>query len=472
MQTSDVSGANGGEESSFSATRANRSELSQKRGPVSIITSVQTQDIRFPTSRHLDGSDAMNPFPDYSAAYLVLGTDAGDEGHSLVFTVGRGNDVQAAAVQALEPFLLGRPVEEALSDLGLVGRDLSGDSQLRWLGPEKGVIHMAVGAVVNALWDLRAQRERKPLWRVLADLSPEEIVALVDFRYLADALSPAEALDILNRAREGRPEREALLLAHGYPAYTTTPGWLGYDDEKLARLSKEAVAEGFSMIKLKVGGDRASDVRRMAVAREAVGAGMPIAVDANQVWGTQTAIDWMGELAPFDPYWIEEPTSPDDILGHARIRAALAPIRVATGEHAHNPVMFKQLLQAGALDVVQIDACRVGGVNDNVAILLLAAKFGVPVCPHAGGVGLCEMVQHLAMFDLLAVGGSWQGRMIEYVDHLHEHFAAPARIRAGRYLAPTVAGAGARMRPESLRRFRFPDGPAWAGHEHPQTPIQ
>ena len=439
---------------------------------MSRIITFETKDIRFPTSRRRDGSDAMNPFPDYSAAYLVLGTDAGDEGHSLVFTVGRGNDVQASAVQALAPFVLGRSVEEMLADLGGLGRSLSGDSQLRWLGPEKGVIHMAVGAVVNALWDLRAERERKPLWRVLADLTPEEIVALVDFRYLEDALSPQEALDLLHRARDGREEREAQLLADGYPAYTTTPGWLGYDDDKLARLSKEAVAEGFSMIKLKVGGDLAEDVRRMSVARDAVGPGVPIAVDANQVWGTRTAIGWMAELAPFDPYWIEEPTSPDDVLGHARIRQAVSPIRVATGEHAHNPVMFKQMLQAGALDVVQIDASRVGGVNDNVAILLLAAKFGVPVCPHAGGVGLCEMVQHLAMFDLLAVSGTGDGRMIEYVDHLHEHFVAPARIHRGRYVAPTVPGGGARMRPESLDRFRFPDGPAWAGPDHSQTPIQ
>jgi L-fuconate dehydratase len=431
---------------------------------VSAIVELETQDVRFPTSARRDGSDAMNPFPDYSAAYLIVRTDAGEEGHALVFTVGRGNDVQTSAVKALEPLVVGRDVDDVLADIGAFGRSLSGDSQLRWLGPEKGVIHMAVGAVVNAMWDLRAVRESKPLWQVLADLSPEETLGLVDFRYLRDALTERDALDILHRARAGRAEREAELLAHGYPAYTTTPGWLGYDDEKLARLSKEAAAEGFSMIKLKVGANVADDIRRLHVAREAVGAEVPIALDANQIWGVPDAIEWMGHLAPFDPYWIEEPTSPDEVLGHARIREAIAPIRVATGEHVQNPVVFKQMLQAGALDVVQIDACRVGGVNDNVAILLLAAKFGVPVCPHAGGVGLCEMVQHLAMFDLLAVSGRSDQRMIEYVDHLHEHFVDPVVIREGRYATPRRPGAGARMLPSALERFRFPDGPAWAGH--------
>jgi len=430
---------------------------------VSTIVEFDTRDVRFPTSVQRDGSDAMNPFPDYSAAYLVVRTDTGEEGHSLVFTVGRGNDVQTSAVKALEPLVVGRDVDDVLADIGAFGRSLSGDSQLRWLGPEKGVIHMAVGAVVNAVWDLRAVREGKPLWQVLADLSPEEIVGLVDFRYLRDAITEQDALEVLHRARAGRAEREAELLARGYPAYTTTPGWLGYDDEKLARLSKEAAAEGYSMIKLKVGGNLQDDVRRLSVARDAVGAELPIALDANQIWGVPDAIDWMGHLAPFAPYWIEEPTSPDEILGHARIREAIAPIRVATGEHVQNPVVFKQMLQAGALDVVQIDACRVGGVNDNVAILLLAAKFDVPVCPHAGGVGLCEMVQHLAMFDLLAVSGRSDQRMIEYVDHLHEHFVDPVVIREGRYVAPRDPGAGARMLPSALERFSFPGGPAWAG---------
>jgi L-fuconate dehydratase len=429
---------------------------------LSTIVKLETRDVRFPTSRHLDGSDAMNPFPDYSAAYVVLRTSDGAEGHSLVFTVGRGNDVQVEGINALAQLVVGMQVDEILADLGGFARKLSGDSQLRWLGPEKGVIHMAAGAVVNAAWDLLCRREGKPLWKVLADLSPEQIVALVDFRYLADALSPDEALELLRAARTGRPEREQELLERGYPAYTTTPGWLGYDDEKLARLSKEAVSEGFSMIKIKVGGSLIDDVRRLGIVREAVGPQIPLAVDANQIWGVQQAIDWTLQLAPYDPYWIEEPTSPDDILGHSRIRAAVKPIRVATGEHCQNPVMFKQMLQAGAIDVVQIDACRVAGVNDNVAILLLAAKFGIPVCPHAGGVGLCEMVQHLAMFDVLAVSGSWDNRMIEYVDHLHEHFIQPVQIKNGRYAAPLEPGIGAAMLPASIDEFTYPTGPAWA----------
>jgi L-fuconate dehydratase len=425
------------------------------------IVALDTFDVRFPTSRHLDGSDAMNPFPDYSAAYVVVRTSEGREGYGLAFTVGRGNDVQVAGIQALAPLVVGRSVDELVGDFAGLSRLMTGDSQLRWLGPDKGVIHMAASAVLNAFWDLAARTAGKPLWKLLADLSPEQVVSLVDFRYLRDALTEEEALHLLHAAQEGRAEREARLLERGYPAYTTTPGWLGYDDEKLARLSTMAVEDGFGLIKLKVGANLADDVRRLAIARAAVGPDMPIAVDANQIWGVAEAIAWMNELRPYSPYWIEEPTSPDDVLGHAAIRRAVAPIRVATGEHAANAVMFKQLLQAGAVDVVQIDACRVGGVNENVAILLLAAKFGVPVCPHAGGVGLCEMVQHLAMFDYLAISGSTEGRMVEYVDHLHEHFVEPAQIVAGHYVAPRAAGAGAQMHPASVAEFGFPDGPQW-----------
>jgi L-fuconate dehydratase len=429
---------------------------------MTVIVELETHDVRFPTSRHLDGSDAMNPFPDYSAAYVVLRASDGTEGHALAFTVGRGTEVQVAGIRALAPLVVGQDVDEVLADLGGLGRRLTGDSQLRWLGPQKGVIQMAAGAVVNAAWDLRATREGKPLWRLLADLPAQDLVDLVDFRYLRDALTPQEALDILGATASGRQERERDLLERGYPAYTTTPGWLGYDDEKLDRLSKEAVAEGFGMIKIKVGAELDSDVRRLSIARQAVGPTFPIAVDANQIWGVEEAIEWIRALAPFDPYWIEEPTSPDDILGHQRVRSAVTPIRVATGEHGQNPVLFKQLLQSGAIDVLQLDATRVCGVNDNVANLLLAAKFGVPVCPHAGGVGLCEMVQHLAMFDYLAVSGSVDGRMVEYVDHLHGHFVEPARIVAGHYTVPREPGIGARMRPESLAQFSYPYGPAWA----------
>ncbi|MFC1435620.1 enolase C-terminal domain-like protein [Streptacidiphilus sp. N1-3] len=428
------------------------------------ITAVETYDVRFPTSRDLDGSDAMNPDPDYSAAYLVLRTDAGDglEGHGFSFTIGRGNEVQVAAINALRAHVVGRSVTELCADPASLNRDLIGDSQLRWLGPEKGVMHMAVGAVVNAVWDLAAKRAGKPLWRFLADAEPEWLVSQVDFRYIADALSPDQALELLRRGRAGRAERERELLRRGYPAYTTSPGWLGYSDQKLTRLARAALADGFTQIKLKVGADLADDIRRCRAARAAVGPAVRIAIDANQRWNVTEAIAWTKALAEFDPYWIEEPTSPDDILGHASIRAAVAPVRVATGEHVQNRIVFKQLLQSGALDVLQIDAARVGGVNENLAILLLAAKFGVPVCPHAGGVGLCELVQHLSMFDYLALSGSTDDRVIEFVDHLHEHFVEPVRIHRGHYRAPRAPGFSAQMHPESIARYTYPDGGFWA----------
>jgi L-fuconate dehydratase len=424
---------------------------------VSTVTALETSDVRFPTSLMLDGSDAMNPDPDYSAAYVRIVTDADDgiTGHGHVFTIGRGNDVEVAAIEALGGHLLGRDVEALLADMGATWRELVHDSQLRWLGPEKGVMHMAIGAVVNALWDLKAKRAGLPLWQLLARMSPEELVALVDFRYLTDALTPLEALEILRAAEPGRAARERELLAGGYPAYTTTPGWLGYSDEKLARLCREAVAEGFGQIKLKVGGTIEDDIRRLGIAREAVGPGIRIAVDANQRWDVDVAIEWMKRLEQFDIAWIEEPTSPDDILGHAAIARGIAPMRVATGEHMGSRVMFKQFLQAEALSVLQIDATRVAGVNENVAILLLAAKFGVPVCPHAGGVGLCEAVQHLSMFDFVAVSGTTEGRMIEFVDHLHEHFVTPVRVSGGRYQAPTEPGGGMEMLASSIAQYTF-----------------
>nr|WP_225447972.1 enolase C-terminal domain-like protein [Streptacidiphilus sp. P02-A3a] len=428
------------------------------------ITAVDTYDIRFPTSRELDGSDAMNPDPDYSAAYLVLRTDAGDglEGHGFTFTIGRGNDVQVAAIEAMRPYIVGRSVSELCADPGSLSRDLVGDSQLRWLGPEKGVMHMAIGAVVNAVWDLAAKRADQPLWRLLADAEPEWLVSQVDFRYIDDALTPEQALELLRSARPGRAEREQQLLRRGYPGYTTSPGWLGYSDEKLTRLARKALADGFTQIKLKVGADLADDVRRCRAARAAVGPGVRIAIDANQRWGVAEGIAWTRALAEFDPYWIEEPTSPDDILGHAAIRTGVAPIRVATGEHVQNRVVFKQLLQAGAVDVVQIDAARVGGVNENLAILLLAARFGVPVCPHAGGVGLCELVQHLSMFDFVALSGTTEDRVIEHVDHLHEHFLAPVRMDQGHFRAPTAPGFSAQMHAGSISRYTYPDGEFWA----------
>ena len=427
---------------------------------MSLFTAVDTIDVRFPTSENLDGSDAMNPDPDYSAAYVIIRTNQpGDvEGHGFVFTIGRGNEVEIAAIEAAGHHILGRDVEQTLADMGQTSRTLLHDSQLRWLGPEKGVMHMAIGAIINALWDLKAKRAGVPLWRLLAEMSPEETVSLIDFRYLTDVLSEEDALEILRRGQEGKQERIETLLQQGYPAYTTTPGWLGYSDEKLERLCKEAVEEGFSQIKLKVGASLDDDVRRMGIARKAVGEGYPIAIDANQRWDVEPAIEWIKALEEFQIHWVEEPTCPDDVLGHAAIQQAISPIPVATGEHAHNRVMFKQLLQAGGMRVMQIDAARVAGVNENIANLLLAARFGIPVCPHAGGVGLCEAVQHLSMYDFVAVSGSLNGRVIEYVDHLHEHFVDPVVIRGGNYQAPTRPGASTEMLSQSLARYTFTPG--------------
>ncbi len=427
------------------------------------ILGFETHDVRFPTSRTLDGSDAMNPSPDYSAAYLIIRTDAPDglAGHAFVFTIGIGNDIQLAAVRALEPFLVGRDVREITEDLGGLSRRLVGDSPLRWLGPERGVVHMAIGAVLNACWDLAARLAGQPLWRLLAEMAPRDLVDLVDFRYLEDALTRDEALDLLERGAEGRAGRIAALERDGYPAYTTTPGWLGYSDERLAELCAEAVADGFGQVKLKAGARLEDDIRRMGIARAAVGEDIAIALDANQVWDVPTAISWIQALRPLGPAWIEEPTSPDDILGLARIRAAVTPVPIATGEHVANRVVFKQLLQARAIDIMQIDACRVAGVNENLANLLLAAKFGVPVCPHAGGVGLCEIVQHLSMFDYAALSGTTRGRMIEWIDHLHEHFVHPAVVRRGRYAVPLTPGASTELRAASVSEFSFPSGAAW-----------
>ncbi|HCT76329.1 MAG TPA: fuconate dehydratase [Micromonosporaceae bacterium] len=406
----------------------------------------------------------MNPDPDYSAAYVVLGTDSGREGHGLTFTIGRGNEVCRAAIDAMAPLI----IDQDVTDLGDFARRVTHDSQLRWLGPEKGVMHLAAAAIINAAWDVVAKAAEMPVWRLLAQMSPQQIVDVVDWRYLSDALTPAEALEMLKAMEPGRDERTAHLLTAGYPAYTTGPGWLGYDDAKMIRLAKQAVADGFDQIKLKVGADLQADIHRFALARAVVGPSIRLAADANQRWDVAEAIAWMTALAPYDPWWIEEPTSPDDVLGHAAIRQGLLtagpggkPIRVATGEHVANRIVFKQLLQAGAIDFVQLDAARVGGVNENIAILLLAAKFGVPVCPHAGGVGLCELVQHLSMFDYIAVSGSLEQRATEYVDHLHEHFVDPAVVERARYRPPHAPGFSSQMRPESLAHYAFPDGPAW-----------
>jgi L-fuconate dehydratase len=429
------------------------------------IIDLRVVDVRFPTSLELDGSDAMNPDPDYSAAYVILVTDRTDEleGHGLTFTIGRGNQVVTAAINSLRPLVVGLTLAEFAAAPGATWKQLTGDSQLRWLGPEKGVIHLATAAVVNALWDLWAKAVEKPLWQLLSDLSPAQIVEMVDWRYLTDALTPEEALEMLERLAPTRAARTAEMLAQGYPAYTTSAGWLGYPEEKIRRLCAEGIAEGFTHFKLKVGADRTDDLRRARVMRDAIGPERTMMLDANQRWDVPVAIDWMKALAEVNPLWIEEPTSPDDILGHAAIAEAMRPlgIGVATGEHCQNRVMFKQLLQARAIDYCQIDSCRLGGVNEVVAVLLLAAKFGVPVCPHAGGVGLCEYVQHESIFDYICVSGSLDGRITEFVDHLHEHFVDPCVVRDGHYQVPTAPGTSITMKSASVEEHTFPHGSVW-----------
>ncbi|MFF0251639.1 enolase C-terminal domain-like protein [Micromonospora zamorensis] len=429
------------------------------------ITSVEVHDVRFPTAARGDGSDAINR-GDYSATYVELGTDAGPTGAGFTFTNGRGNEITCAAVRALAHHVQGRTIEEITAEPVAFWRSLSADVQLRWLGPEKGVIHMATGALVNAVWDLRAILAGKPMWRFLAELPTDDLVASIDFRHITDAITPDEAAAILDKGRDGLTDRLATLERDGFPSYTTSVGWLGYPDDKVRALTRQAYQDGWRAMKMKVGGPLADDLRRARIIREEIGPDALLMMDANQVWDVDEAITAMATLAEVDPYWLEEPTHADDILGHARIARAVTELtggrcRVATGEVAANRVIFKQLLQADAIGVMQIDACRVGGVNEVLAELLLAAKFGVPVCPHAGGVGLCEYVQHLAIFDYLRVGTGLDGRMVEYVDHLHEHFVDPVRTRGGRYLLPERPGYSATMKPSSIAEFRFPDGPAW-----------
>ncbi|MGI9148428.1 MAG: L-fuconate dehydratase [Chloroflexota bacterium] len=428
------------------------------------ITDVVARDIRFPTSRTLAGSDAMNPDPDYSAAYAILKTDhpGGLEGQGFTFTIGRGNELCVAAIESLAYLIRGQTVEDLAADPAAFWYRMTGDSQLRWVGPDKGVIHLATAALVNAAWDLWAKTVGKPLWKLLADMTPEQFVGCIPFRYISDALTPQEALEIVQSNEASKADREAYLSQHGYAAYTTSAGWLGYTDEQLRELCREGMAEGWAHFKVKVGRDLQDDIRRMRIIREEIGPDRKLMVDANQVWDVEQAIAWMRELARFEPWWIEEPTSPDDVLGHAAIARALAPIKVATGEHCQNRVMFKQLLQAGAIGFCQIDAARLGGVNEVLAVLLMAAKFGVPVCPHAGGVGLCEYVQHLSMVDFLRVSGSMDNRLIEYVDHLHEHFVDPVVMHQGRYMLPRAPGYSSTMRSESLDAYTFPSGSAWA----------
>jgi len=428
------------------------------------ITALEVHDLRFPTSRTQAGTDAVHVDPDYSAAYVVLKTDAGLEGHGLTFTIGRGNEVCAAAIEAFRPLVVGRRLADITADFAGFWRSLASEPQLRWLGPEKGVIHLALAAIVNAIWDVWAKSERKPVWKLLVDLTPDQIVSCIDFRYITDALTPEEALDILARQAPTKSGREADLLGSGYPAYTTSVGWMGYSDSAVRQLCREALAAGWTHFKVKVGGRPEDDYRRVALVRSEIGADRKLMIDANQQWDVAEAIQRVRELAPFTPWWIEEPTSPDDVLGHAAIAKAVREwgVGVATGEHCSNRVLFKQLFQAGAIDFCQIDSCRLGGVNENLAVILMAAKFGVPVCPHAGGVGLCEYVQHLSMFDYIAVSGTLENRVIEYVDHLHEHFVDPVVIRRGRYRPPTRPGYSIEIREASRVAHRYPDGHVWA----------
>lgn len=424
------------------------------------IKDLRVRDVRFPTSREKDGSDALN-LGDYSATYVTLETDQGLEGNGLTFTNGRGNEICVAAVHALKHHVVGRELEAITADPRRFYRDLVADQQLRWLGPEKGILHMSTGAVINAVWDLWAKRAQKPLWKLLVDLTPEQIVAAIDFSYITDALTPEQALEILHRKAPGKPAREAEMRRDGYPAYTTSTGWLGYPDEKVRRLCREAVGQGWTAFKMKVGQNLADNERRAGLMREEIGPSRKLMMDANQCWDVGEAVGQMQRLARFDPWWIEEPTSPDDVLGHAAIARAIAPIRVATGEMCQNRVVFKQLLQANAIGFLQVDSCRMGGVNEVLAVLLLAEKFGVPVCPHAGGVGLCEYVQHLAIYDYVAVSGSLENRLCEYVDHLHEHFVDPCIVRNARYAAPIRPGYSITMRPESIDAHEFPTGKVW-----------
>ena len=430
---------------------------------MTIITNVEVQDIRFPTSRSLDGSDAMNEAPDYSATYVTLHTDSDFQGHGLTFTIGRGNEICVAAVKSLAPLIEGRSLASITDDMGAFWRHFTtSDSQLRWLGPDKGAIHLATAAIINALWDLWAKQEAKPLWQLLADMTPDQLIKCVDFRFVTDVLTPEEALLLLRRKQAGKADRVQNLLSNGYPAYTTSAGWMGYSDDKVRRLAREALADGWTHFKQKVGGDIDDDIRRARILREEIGSENSLMMDANQMWDVDVAVESMRRLAQFDPMWIEEPTHPDDVLGHAEIRKRLGTIGVATGEHCANRILFKQLFQAEAIDYCQLDCARLGGVNEVLLVLLLAAKYDVPVCPHGGGVGLCEMTQHISIFDYVAVSGSLEGRILEYVDHLHEHFIDPVKIVRGHYMVPQVPGYSIEMHADSQNRHVFPTGPVWA----------
>jgi L-fuconate dehydratase len=434
------------------------------------IKEVIAKDIRFPTSKTLDGSDAMNPDPDYSAAYVILKTDHPDglEGHGLTFTIGRGNELCVHAINSLSHLIKGKTLDSFTSSMAGFWKMITGDSQLRWLGPEKGIIHLATGAVVNAVWDLYAKIQKKPLWKLISDMTPEELISCIDFTYITDAITKEEALEILKRNNETKEERINYLKENGYPAYSTSAGWLGYGDEKIRKLCREAKKDGWKLLKMKVGSNLQDDMRRASIIREEIGDDLKLMMDANQKWDVDEAIKNVKELSKYNPWWIEEPTSPDDVLGHKAIADAIRPVKVATGEHCQNRVLFKQFITSGAIDICQIDSCRIGGVNEILAVLLMAAKYKIPVCPHAGGVGLCEYVQHLAMIDYICISASLENRVLEYVDHLHEHFVDPVVIKNGSYMPPAIPGYSITMKPDSLIKYSFPDGEIWKNQNSTQ----
>ena len=429
---------------------------------MTIILDLHVRDIRFPTSDHLHGSDAIHLDPDYSCAYVTLLTDQPDlEGHGITFTLGRGTELCVAAIETFKHFVVGQTLASIVGDFGTFWHRICNESQLRWLGPERGLIHMSVAAIINAIWDLYAKVEGKPVWKLIADMSPREIVDCIDFHHITDVLTRDDALEILEGNQATKLEREQELFEIGLPAYTSSAGWIGYDDTYRRQQCQKYLDSGFRWFKMKVGADLADDIHRATVVREEIGDECHLMMDANQVWDVDQAIEHMRQLAKFRPVWIEEPTSPDDILGHAKIAKALDPIGVACGECVSNRIMFKQFLMAGGMQFCQIDSCRVGGVNELLAIMLLAQKFRVPVCPHAGGVGLCNYVQHLAAINYLVISPSLENVVLEFSDHLHEHFVDRLVIKDARYRLPTMPGYSITMHADSLEQYQFPGGSVW-----------
>ncbi|XP_055625030.1 mitochondrial enolase superfamily member 1-like isoform X2 [Toxorhynchites rutilus septentrionalis] len=425
------------------------------------ITTLEAKDIRWPTSLGAHGSDAMHTDPDYSCVYVTINTEEGIYGNGLTFTLGRGTDIVLLAVNSMKRMVEQRTTESIFQNFALFWRELTSESQLRWIGPEKGVTHLAVAAIINALWDLWGKIRGLPVWKLLTEMEPEELVSTIDFRYITDAITREEAINILKENRAGTRTRMNELMKTGYPAYTTQVGWLGYSDDTIRALCRKYLQAGFTAFKIKVGQNLENDIKRCRLVREEIGWNNTLMVDANQIWDVNEAIEWMKNLKHFKLLWIEEPTSPDDILGHKKIADALN-IGVATGEMCCNRVMFKQFIQSQAFEFCQIDSARIGGVNEILAVYLMAKKFNVKVCPHAGGVGLCEMVQHLQLWDYTSVSCTMDKRMIEFVDQQHEQFVHPARIYANAcYIPPSAPGYSTELKPEAVSMFEYPVGSEW-----------